>query len=321
VIPVEAALTIGQGKTRHARFVALPALFMTTSRLLVWGCIGWRRAGVLSVSFDNMFDMTIAEGAETRMPGTPAQAHPVLAGVRDAISHVGAAAESAIWGLSDDALCDAIGACEQLRARTHALELALVRDVDGRDLGRRAGAASTAAWLTGRFRLRPGQARNWVQLANATDEMEEVLDYASNVSGPRSGRELVETAKALAAAEISPEHVAVVGKIMGNVPREVPCEQAARVEHDLAGYCREFDPATVAKLGDYLLELLRGEHLDDDEDDRHRRRTHQRGDGWNLWATHQGGHSSAPHGPGPACRTEPSRRRHSGWAQSRAAPG
>lgn len=219
-----------------------------------------------------MFDMIAVEEATTPAQGMLRPEHPALTALDEAITQVGAAAETAIWGLSDDELTGAMERCEKMRAGAHAFELSLVREADGRNLGRRCGAASTAAWLTGRFRIRPGQARSWVQLANGITEPEEVTDYAANVSGPRTGRELVETGAALAAGQISPEHAAIVDKIMAKVPREIDVERASGAEADLADYCRKFDPATVAKLGDYMLELMREDTLDDEEGDRHRRR-------------------------------------------------
>jgi hypothetical protein len=216
--------------------------------------------------------MTIAVEEPTPVAGMAAPAHPALTALDDAISQVSVAADTAIWGLSDEGITGAVERCERMRAGLHSFLLSLVREADGRILGRRSGAASTAAWLTGRFRIRPGQARAWVQLANSVAEPDEVTDYAANSSGPRTGRELVETGQALAAGQISPEHAAVVDKIMAKVPREVEVERASQAEADLAGYCRKFDPATVAKLGDYMLELMREETLDDEEGDRYRRR-------------------------------------------------
>lgn len=226
----------------------------------------------MSVLVDSVFDMTIAVAETTPAGGMTLPTHPALTALDEAVAQVDAAAATAIWGLSDEDLTGAVERCERMRAGLHSFELSLVREADGRNLGRRCGAASTAAWLTGRFRIRPGHARSWVQLANSIAEPDEVADYAANPSGPRTGRELVETGEALATGQISPEHAAVVDRIMAKVPREVDVERARQAETDLAGYCRKFDPATVAKLGDYMLELMREDTLEDEESDRHRRR-------------------------------------------------
>lgn len=148
----------------------------------------------------------------------------------------------------------------------------LVAEAEGRDLGRRLGAASTAARLRERFRIRPGDARRLVDLANRTRVDDGPVDYAANVRAASTGRELPATAAALAEGVISPEHVATVAKVMRNLPNGVPVDQARQVEADLAGFCRQFDPLTVAKLGDCILHMLDEDTLDDRESERHRKR-------------------------------------------------
>jgi hypothetical protein len=123
-----------------------------------------------------------------------------------------------------------------------------------------------------RLRIRPGHAKSLVHTTNAVDPGDQTLDYGANVSS-RSGRELQQTGAALAEGAISPEHAATVDKIMAKVPREVNVEQAIQAESDLAGFCREFDPGTVAKLGDYMLEMMRTDTLDDEDQHRHHHRT------------------------------------------------
>lgn len=233
----------------------------------------------LSVVFDSVFDMTmVVDESETGFAAESGLvggqwAHPLLGDVDAACDRVQDAANTAIWGLSDADLESAIDGCERLRAKVHHLELGLIAEADGRALGTRLGAASTVAWLRHRFRIRPGHAKSLVHTANAVGDPDaELVDYAANVSA-RSGRELVQTGRALAEGAISPEHAAIVDKIMTKVPREVGVEQAARAEEDLAGFCREFDPGTVAKLGDYMLEMMRTDTLDDEDEHRHRHRT------------------------------------------------
>src|SRR5919106_1615627 len=81
--------------------------------------------------------------------------HPVVATL-DAVSDaVDKTVGADVWSLSDDDLATTIDHCERLAARQAALALRLVREADARDLGRRLGASSTAAWLAGRLRLRP----------------------------------------------------------------------------------------------------------------------------------------------------------------------
>ena len=197
--------------------------------------------------------------------------------VLDALDAAGAAAADVqrgpVYGLVDADLETAIEQAQVLAARVFDATLSLVREADDRDLGRRLGATSTAAWLCGRFRIRPGQARTLVRLANQTGLDDGPIDYAANVRTADSGRELRETAAALAEGAISAEHVTVVAKVMERVPLSISADEARTAEAELAGFCRQHDPNVVAKLGDYLLALMAEVTLHDAEDERRRRRT------------------------------------------------
>ena len=84
--------------------------------------------------------------------------HQVVAAVNAVSEALDHAAAAEVWSLSDDDLQATIVACEALAARQAEVSLRLVREADGRDLGRRLGASSTTAWLKDRLRLRPGEA-------------------------------------------------------------------------------------------------------------------------------------------------------------------
>jgi hypothetical protein len=178
-----------------------------------------------------------------------------------------------LFGLADTDLEAALEQTQALAARVFDATLALVREADERDLGRRSGGVSTAAWLAGRFRIRPGQARTLVRLANHTGPDDGPTDWSANVRDAHTGRELRETGKALAAGAISPEHAVVVGKIMERIPDAISVEEASQAEAELAAFCGQHEPGVVAKLGDYLLALMATDTLDDAETERHRRRT------------------------------------------------
>ena len=75
--------------------------------------------------------------------------HPVVAGLGVVGEALDKAAAGDVWSLSDDDLAATVVACEVLAARQAALALRLLREADGRDLGRRLGATSTAAWGQG----------------------------------------------------------------------------------------------------------------------------------------------------------------------------
>jgi hypothetical protein len=218
----------------------------------------------LSVGFDSVFDMNMQASG----PG----GSPVLDALGAAAAAVAGAQDAAVYALADADLEAAIEQTQALAARVFDATLTLVREADERDLGRRSGGSSSAAWLSGRFRIRPGQARTLVRLANHTGPDDGPIDYSANVRSAPTGRELRETGKALAAGAISPEHVMVVSKIMERVPQAVSVDEARQAEAELAGFCGQHDPGTVATLGDYLLALMAADTLDDAENERHRRR-------------------------------------------------
>jgi Domain of unknown function (DUF222)/HNH endonuclease len=195
----------------------------------------------------------------------------------EAVEQIGSALDSvsdaATWALSDGDLTGGIAGVERNLARMYELRARLLAEADGRDLGRRLGASSTAAWLRDRFRLRPGDARRQVQLANRMAAAADgPVDYSANVGSALTGREMPATAAALAAGEISIEHAVIVARTMGRLPKQVSPEQAGQAERDLAGFARVHDPAVLSKLAAYLLHLLEADTLGDDEDDRRQKR-------------------------------------------------
>ena len=88
----------------------------------------------------------------------PRSGHPVVTAVEVVSAALDQTFAADVWALSDDDLAAVLGKLEALAARQAELSLRVVREADARDLGRRMGATSTAAWLRHRLRLRPGRA-------------------------------------------------------------------------------------------------------------------------------------------------------------------
>ncbi len=200
--------------------------------------------------------------------------HPVVAAL-DAVSDALDKTSGAdVWSLSDDDLAAALERCEVLAARQAALSLRLLREADGRDLGRRLGASSTTGWVKDRLRLRPGEAKARVDLAHRLDAgaADGPVDYAANVGSATSARAMPATAAALAAGEVSTEHAHVIAKTMVALPGGLSTEQERAAEADLAGYARQFDPVTLGKLGQHLIHTLDTETLEEREQRAYRRR-------------------------------------------------
>ena len=194
--------------------------------------------------------------------------HPVTAALGGLSDTLDATVDAEVWALSDDDLAEALVRLEALAARQAELGLRLVREADARDLARRLGAPCTAGWLRARLRLRPGEARMRVELANRCDPPpgEGPSDWAANPSGgPRGSWSMPATAAALAEGAVSAEHAKVVANTMAAMPTSLDAEQVQAAERELAGWARQYDPAEVANLGKALVHLLDADTLDERE--------------------------------------------------------
>jgi hypothetical protein len=112
-----------------------------------------------------------------------------------------------------------------------------------------------------------------VELANRLDPSaaDGPVDYAANVTAPLVGA-LLATAAALSAGEASVDHTRVIATTMAALPAAISVEQARAAEADLAGYARQFDPATLARLGRHLIHVLDTDTLAEREQRAFRRR-------------------------------------------------
>ncbi|WP_026256899.1 DUF222 domain-containing protein [Actinopolymorpha alba] len=99
-----------------------------------------------------------------------------------------------LWSVPGDELTDLLTSLEALSAQLEALQLQVIREADRQDLGRTAGATSTAALLSSLLRMRPEHARAAVRLANDLDTALPLVQLALN------------------AGEISADHARVIAK-------------------------------------------------------------------------------------------------------------
>jgi hypothetical protein len=195
--------------------------------------------------------------------------HPVEVGLHAAEEAVIALGDADLMGLCDESLERAIAAGERLAARQGELGLRLLAEADNRDLGRRMGGASTAAWARHKFLLRPGTAKRRIDLARrlaAGGVDNEPTDWSANVSASRVVGAMPATGKALAAGQISVDHAQVIAHVMGRIPDHVTAEQITAAEAELASWALRFDPAGLARLGEHLLHILDTETLEADEE-------------------------------------------------------
>ena len=170
--------------------------------------------------------------------------HPVAETLSVMSAALDGAAESPVWSLPDGQVEELLGDAHRLEGRLTELTARLVSEADRRELAKRKGGASTQAWLRHRLQLSPADAKRQIGLAAAL-----------------CGR-LDLTRQALAAGDVSPAHAHVVVKVMDTLPTDLGAKAREAAERQLIGWCRDFDPAEVARLGRRLWEIVDPEAAD-----------------------------------------------------------
>ncbi|WP_020575877.1 HNH endonuclease signature motif containing protein [Actinopolymorpha alba] len=143
-----------------------------------------------------------------------------------------------LWSTPGDELTDLLISLEALSAQIEAVQLQVIREADRQDLGRTAGATSTAALLSSLLRMRPEHARAAVRLANDLDTALPLVQLALN------------------AGEISADHARVIAKAIRDLPKEAGQETRAEAEQVLVEHARVFDPKDLAGLGRAVLNAV-----------------------------------------------------------------
>jgi hypothetical protein len=164
--------------------------------------------------------------------------------VREALAAAGEALDecrpSTAWALSNDELLSCVDKVQVLVQQVAAVQLALIRQLDGRDLAVEHGATSTMAWLTDRHRISGREASRLVKLARALD-----------ADAPA-------TAEALAAGAVNVEQAQVIADAIAKVPTE---HRAAGEEHLLGG-AETFGPRELGRLGQRIFEVVAPEEAE-----------------------------------------------------------
>ncbi|HET8681370.1 MAG TPA: DUF222 domain-containing protein [Micromonosporaceae bacterium] len=151
---------------------------------------------------------------------------------------VDACAAAAPWALPDGELVDMLDELHVTQQRLAALNLSLVRELDGRGLAVAQGASSTAAWLRDRMRMSIGAARRLVELAAAVD------------TGPAVVRE------ALAAGAMSLEQAQVVTRAVAALLAGAGPAVAEKAAAALVGHAGEHEPVVLRRLGERVLQVV-----------------------------------------------------------------
>ncbi|GAA2622452.1 hypothetical protein GCM10010399_62120 [Dactylosporangium fulvum] len=143
---------------------------------------------------------------------------------------LGAGPAAGVWSWPGDRLLSALDMLHDAEQRCAAAKLTVLREIDGRGLGRLLGGASTAAWLHHRYQLSATTASRLVRLAAALDS------------------DLTATAAALADAVINVEQAWAIAEAVMQLPPGLREEGEHRllVQAKQASRNAKPDPAPVA---------------------------------------------------------------------------
>jgi len=159
---------------------------------------------------------------------------------------------AAMLGCDDTGLQGQIRDIEAVSRMLHAVMLETVAELDSRNIAAASGFGSTKRLLAGMLQLSATEAGT--RVTHATQ-----LTARRTLSGEVLPPILPNTAAALAAGQIGVGQVRVITETMNAIPASVSGEQRQAAEADLARYARSFTPASLHKIGRYLLA-----HLDQD---------------------------------------------------------
>ncbi|MCZ7376066.1 HNH endonuclease signature motif containing protein [Micromonospora sp. WMMC250] len=151
-------------------------------------------------------------------------------------SAVASCADAAAWALSERELIAALDATHRLQQRLAAVQLAVVRELDGRGTAIAQGASSTTVWLRDRLRLDVSAARRLVGLAASVD-----------VAPPG-------VLEALAGGMVTAEQARVIADAAATVTASAGAEVADKAVGVLVEWAGQFDPTLLRKLGTRILD-------------------------------------------------------------------
>ncbi|MEV4212899.1 HNH endonuclease signature motif containing protein [Micromonospora sp. NPDC049662] len=149
---------------------------------------------------------------------------------------VAACADTAVWALADHDLIAALDASHRLTQRLAAVQLAAIRELDGRGTAVAQGASSTAVWLRERLRVDIAAARRLVALAASVD-----------VAPPG-------VRQALTDGTVSVEQARVIADTAATVSAVAGAEVADKAVGVLVEWAGQFDPTLLRRMGTRILD-------------------------------------------------------------------
>ncbi|MEH1128960.1 HNH endonuclease signature motif containing protein [Micromonospora sp. CPCC 206061] len=156
----------------------------------------------------------------------------------------GQCADSPMWSLPDTDLVDALRAVHDAQQMLAAVQLHLVREIDGRNLPIAQEASSTAVWLRGRLHVSIHTARRMVELARVLDQRP-VLDAA------------------LSTAAINVEQAQIVAQTIQDLAGEVSADVIDLAEKTLLVQHADWEPVILKKIAARILAHVAPEVAED----------------------------------------------------------
>ncbi|MDQ7909469.1 DUF222 domain-containing protein [Phytohabitans sp. ZYX-F-186] len=146
----------------------------------------------------------------------------------------GKCADAPTWPLSDTALVDSLDTIHQITATVAAVQVHLVREIDGRGLPVAQHASGTVQWLREHLRISIHAAKRLVDLAHALDQ-----------------RPALDTA--LACAAVNVEQATVVAAALADLPADLGPPLVDEAEAVLIGQASRYEPTILRKAGQRIL--------------------------------------------------------------------
>jgi hypothetical protein len=152
-------------------------------------------------------------------------------------------------GLHDDEIVHALRQIEELSRTTHSIMLDVVAEADARGIAGRTGFGTTPRMLSAMLRISAAEARTRTEHAA-------MVGPRRAMTGEILPARLPATAAALAAGQIGTGQLRVITETMVLMPTSVPEPARERVEMELAGHARDFDPRRLRIIAQRMLDVL-----------------------------------------------------------------
>ena len=155
--------------------------------------------------------------------------------LKGAAAAVAECLDQTVCALPDGALMEQLTVIDQLQRRLTVFVLAILRELDGRNIARREGARSLVAWLRARFHMSVSTANRLVKLARVVDA------------------ELPATRDALADAAVNIEQAWVIKEALNRLPDTLDPELVAKAEAAMVAQAEHMDPSALRAVGARIL--------------------------------------------------------------------